>query len=157
MRAFGGLGAAMSPAVPNTDPTALPNAVPFNLSDVTFFVAATLNGTPLMQYANALTGAKEAEASTLNNNSQFVNDIAVSPGGRAFGTRNPDPGFVTDANSGSVFGIDIGDASAAIGAGVGPGLTTFGLYPVAGGTPVVRQSNAPGTTTAIGDGMVFTA
>jgi large repetitive protein len=140
MRAFGGLGAAMSPAVPNTDPLALPNAVPFNLSDVTLFVAATLNGTSLMQYANALTGAKEAEASTLNNNSRTVNDIAVSPGGRAFGTRAPDAGAITDANSGSMFGIDIGDASEAIGAGVGPGLTTYGLYPVAGGTPTRRSA-----------------
>ena len=151
-----------STAVPNSGNIGVPNAVPLNLSDVIFFVATNNGGQSRMQYANALTGAKEAEASNdgvnpinLTNNSRTVHDIAVSPAGRAFGTRAPDAGAITDANSGSVFGIDIGDAGVGIGAGVGPGLTTFGLYPVAGGTPVVRQSMIG--TTAVGDGYIFTA
>lgn len=152
----------MTTAVPNSGNIGLPNAVPLNLSDVTLFVGSNNGAQSRMQYANALTGAKEAEASTDGINpinlasSVGVNDIAVSPAGAAFGVTPANPGRIDDANQGTFFGINIGDAAAPVAGSTGSGLQTFSGY-LDNATPpnlVVRRSTVAGNQ--VGDGTVFT-
>ncbi|MCU0709449.1 MAG: hypothetical protein MUF23_14260, partial [Pirellula sp.] len=107
-----------SPTMPNAGGTGLPNAVPFNLSDVTLF--SGYSGQLL--YGNALTAAKEGTGANFTQNAV---DIAVSPAGRAFGA-GAQSGF-QDNLGGVLFGIDIGDAGSAVPGTSAPsaGLTTF--------------------------------
>ncbi len=154
---------SMTTAVPNSGNVGLPNAVPFNLSDVTLFVATNAGGTSRMQYANALTGAKEAEASTdgtnpINLNTAVgVNDIAVSPAGAAFGVSPAAGGRIDDANQGTFFGINIGDAGAPVAASTGSGLQTYArFFDTATPPGIVVRKSQDAAAAAIGDGMVFT-
>ena len=162
--AFGNEAKVKTSSEPNFGNTGLPSAVPFNLSDVTFFVATNAGGASRMQYANALTGAKEAEASNDGSNpinlstSNGINDIAVSPAGAAFGAVPPNGGRVDDANAGTFIGINIGDAGVAIPAAVGSGLQTFANYFDAATPPnIVARRSQDAAGAAIGDGMVFNA
>lgn len=163
--AFSTNAAAMSTAVPNQESIGLPNAVPFNLSDVTMFVATNAGSQSRMQFANALTATKEAEMSRdgvnpINlNTSVGVVDIAVSPAGSAFGLRGPNPGQqVQDSNAGSFFGIDIGDTAGAIPGVSGSGLETYAVFLVPGNPPTTEVRKSRDFTGAeVGDGMEFSA
>jgi hypothetical protein len=120
-----------STAVPNAGNIGLPNAVPFNLSDVTLFASTGRN----VHFLNALTGAQEAIWST-NGATAFdfganisLNDLAVAPNGQAVGFQNND-GIRQDSNSGTFVGIDIGNGA--------PGNATSGL------TTWISQQSNPG-------------
>lgn len=138
--------ASTSPTMPNAGGLGLPNAVPFNLSDVTLFGATTTQ----LLYANALTGAKEGTGSDL---ARPTADIAVSPAGGAFGA-SIDNGF-DDANGGVIFGINIGDAGVGVAGSSAPsaGLITYvGNFDNANPPNLVIEQRG-----TVGDGMRFHA
>ena len=146
--------------------TTLPNAIPFNLSDVTLFVASSALSASRMQFGNALTGAKDGEMTTDGTNpvnlntSVGVNDIAVGSTGAAWGARERSNGTYTDANGGVIFGIDIGDVPSSTAgrvSGGSSGLETYGWYlnDADPPEPEVRRSEIDGTE--VGDGMRFHA
>jgi VCBS repeat-containing protein len=135
-----------SPSMPNAGGVGLPNAVPFNLSDVTLFAGYA----DQLLYGNALTGAKEGTGARFSRNAA---DIAVSPAGGAFGAGIPTGG--QDSNGSVIFGIDIGDAGVGVSGGSAPsaGLITY-YGRIDPGPPIniviEQRSN-------VGDGMRFHA
>jgi VCBS repeat-containing protein len=130
--------------------------VPFNLSDVTLFAS---RGTS-MSFANAMTGALEANMSRDGQNAvEYINgftavDIAVSPAGTAMGYSVP-TAPITDANAGQFFGIDIGETGMPQPGTGGSGIVTWSGFVDDNGNVDARPSADFGAGT--GDGMVFTA
>ncbi|MFN9715578.1 MAG: hypothetical protein ACK57G_17470, partial [Planctomycetota bacterium] len=144
-----------STAVPNAGNIGLPNAVPFNLSDVTLFASTGRN----VHFLNALTGTREAiwslDGSTAVNfgpNGNSLNDIAVAPNGQAVGFQNND-GIRQDSNSGTFVGIDIGNGA--------PAATTSGIQTFlsrvssAGPPPTFETIQVPNNGGNNGIGMIF--
>lgn len=76
-------------------PTGNERFVPWTLGDVTTYVVRSAGDTSNLVFANALTGAREADIS----NFPRVNDTAMSPDGRLVGYQVP-AGVQTDANGG---------------------------------------------------------
>lgn len=139
-----------------------PNAVPFNLSDVTAFVARDnpAGGAPRTQLllGNALTGAKEAEGGTRAGGGVFglrVRDIAGSPEGLLVGPAfEPTTGRVDDSNA-SRFSRLNADGSAAGTAITNSGIQTIEIVQTAATAFTSRQVRQG--TADVGIGMTFTA
>ncbi|MFM9064824.1 MAG: hypothetical protein ACKOOI_17565, partial [Pirellula sp.] len=141
--------------------------VPFTLADVTLFAS----GGRSTAFVNPMTGTVEANMSRDGVNVvQYTNgftarDIAVSPAGTGMAFQemyttlpngNETPNFpITDPNSGSFFGIDIGDTGLPQPGVANSGIITWGGYIDANGNLDVRPSTDTGSGS--GDGMVFTA
>jgi len=138
--------ASTSPTMPNAGGLGLPNAVPFNLSDVTLFGGTATQ----LLYTNALTGAREGTGSDF---ARPTADIAVSPAGGAFGA-STDNGF-DDASGGVIFGINIGDAGVGVAgsSAASAGLNTYvGNFDNANPPNLVIEKRG-----TVGDGMRFHA
>lgn len=118
-------GPANTTSRPNTNPNFFANAVPFNLSDVTLFAVSGQNVT----FVNPLTGAREATYSTTGTsaaifgpNPNAITDFAVAPNGFTIGYQQNVTAPRQDTNSGTFFGMDIGNGAPTA---VASGLTTF--------------------------------
>ena len=127
------------------------NSVPWTLADVTTFVVRDQGNGSRLFFANAMTGAVEAQVGA---DFTRVNDLAMSPDGRLVGFGIATTTFSTDANSQNFFLIDAaGDgATADIG---DSGIQTFTTEVDNNGNFVVRQRTKAGNS--VGDGMEFNA
>lgn len=129
--------------------------VPWTLGDVTTYVVRSGGTTSDLVFANALTGAREADIS----NFPRVNDTAMSPDGRLVGYQVP-AGVQTDANAG-VFQLinSIGapgaaaiPTNAATVAG-NTGILTFTTQATGADAFAIQQRDAGAGTQ--GDGIIF--
>jgi VCBS repeat-containing protein len=121
------------------------NAVPFNLADVTAYIAQTDDTTASRSrliLANALTGAREANLNTSYPTNTQANDIALTYDGSVISALQRPGTFNDNTNN---LGRTNQDGTGF--AGINAGLSTF-FWNTAPATPVVAQHNV---------GMEFTA
>ncbi len=130
------------------------NSVPFTLADVSTFVVQDINTGSRLLFANAMTGAKEAEGVQIAR----VNDVAMSSDGRLVAYTIPTTGTTnTDAVNGNFVLIDpsANGATTALG---NSGIQTFTTEQTAAGPPptfAIRQRTR--NNAQVGDGMQFHA